>query len=137
MLCEDIFVDCERFMESLLERPQGRSTLQNFFEKNDKFVRLLLLSANQNFSLSFVYRMLKFVSRTLETCKFYDVFLCCKYITYHSHNRDCNGSLTPVGSLGVFPRVRHLSSKKTFRNALIAHSDYDISVISTLFVLFR
>ena len=74
VLCEDIFVDCERFMESLLERPQGRSTLQNFFEKNDKFVRLLLLSANQNFSLSFVYRMLKFVSRTLETCKFYDVF---------------------------------------------------------------
>ena len=115
------------------EDPHYRISLKKMI----KFVRLLLLSANQNFSLSFVYRMLKFVSRTLETCKFYDVFLCCKYITHHSQNRDCNGSLTPVGSLGVFPRVRHLSSKKTFRNALIAHSDYDISVISTLFVLFR
>ena len=70
VLNEDIFVDCERFMEGLLERPEGRNTLKIFFEDNDKFVRLLLLSANQNFSLSFVYRMLKFVSRTLETCEF-------------------------------------------------------------------
>jgi hypothetical protein len=62
-------------MESLLERAEGRSTLQNFFDDNDRFVRLFLLSANQNFSLSFVYRMLKFVSRTLETCKCYYVVL--------------------------------------------------------------
>lgn len=71
VLCEDVFVDCERFMESLLEKPQGRNTLKMFFEENDKFVHLLLLSANQNFSLSFVHRILKFVSRTLETCKYY------------------------------------------------------------------
>ena len=86
VLPEDIFVDCERFMESLLERPQGRTTLQSFFENNDKFVRLLLLSANENFSLSFVYRMLKFVSRTLEICKFKDAFLYSKII---SHCTEC------------------------------------------------
>ena len=68
-------------MESLLERAEGRSTLKNFFEDNDKFVRLFLLSANQNFSLSFVYRMLKFVSRTLETCEYYYLFWLLKNIS--------------------------------------------------------
>lgn len=73
VLFEDVFVDCERFVESLLERAQGRQTLKKFFEDNDKFVLHVMLSGNENFSQSFVYRMLKLVSRTLETCKFFFV----------------------------------------------------------------
>lgn len=70
VLCEEIFLDCQRFMEGLLDRSEGRSTLKTFFKDNDKFVRLFLLSANHNFSLSFVNRMLKFVSRVLLLRKY-------------------------------------------------------------------
>ena len=68
-ISEEVLLDCLKYIESLLERPCGRSLLEQFFVDGRELTKIILLSANKRLSLAYVNRTLKLAVRILQLGK--------------------------------------------------------------------
>ena len=68
-ISEEVLLDCLKYIESLFEKPCGRSLLEQFFVDGRELLKIILLSANKRLSLTYVNKTLKLAIKILELGK--------------------------------------------------------------------